>query len=112
MSSPNCVNPGVSLHYDAWRDGIPSSSKRKGRHQAGAPYADLPGFCKSAALDRVRKHGRLLTPGRHVGAEVQGDDGEPFQEKMKRFVSEWRKQRPEAARLDAPIEVKLKKLRS
>ena len=30
----------------------------------------------------------ILTPGRYVGIEEQGDDGEPFDDKMKRLTSE------------------------
>ena len=26
-------------------------------------YADVPGFCKNASLDEVRKHGHVLTVG-------------------------------------------------
>ena len=47
-------------------------------------YTDVPGFCKSAALEEIRRHGHVLIPGRYVGAEPQPDDGEPFQEKMAR----------------------------
>ncbi len=36
-------------------------------------YADIPGFCKSAALEEVRKHGHVLTPGRYVGTERQDE---------------------------------------
>ncbi len=46
--------------YHAWR----------GEKDAGA-YEDVPGFCKSAPLDEIRKHGHVLTPGRYVGAEAQ-----------------------------------------
>ena len=54
--------------------------------EEGNGYADVPGFCKSASLDEVRKHGHVLTPGRYVGVEPQKDDGEPFEEKMIRLV--------------------------
>jgi len=36
--------------------------------------------------------------------------GEPFEEKMARLSAQWRKQREEAARLDAAIEANLKEL--
>ena len=36
-------------------------------------------------MDEVRKHGHVLTPGRHVGAEAQEIDGEPFKDKMRRL---------------------------
>ena len=52
----------------------------------------------------------MLTPGRYVGAEIQEDDGEPFEDKMKRLAAQWRKQQAEAAKLDAAIEANLKKL--
>ena len=69
-----------------------------------ADYADEPGFCKSATLEEVRKHGHVLTPGRYVGAAPQEDDGEPFAEKMERLSAQWREQQAEAQRLDAAIE--------
>ena len=78
--------------YHAWRTG-----------EEGDGYADVPGFCKSVALDEVRKHGHVLTPGRFVGVEPQEDDGEPFEDKMKRLVAELRGQQAEGARLDAAI---------
>ncbi len=62
-------------------------------------YADIPGFCKSATLEEVRKHGHVLTPGRYVGAPPQEDDGEPFEEKMARLSAQWREQQAEAERL-------------
>jgi type I restriction enzyme M protein len=73
-------------------------------------YQDIPGFCKSATLEEIRKHGHVLTPGRYVGAEAQEDDGEPFEEKMKRLVEMLREQQKEAARLDAAIAANLKEL--
>jgi hypothetical protein len=74
------------------------------RGDAGAgTYADVPGFCKAAKLDEIQKHGHVLTPGRYVGAEAAEDDGEPFDEKMKRLTATLREQQAEAARLDAAI---------
>ena len=86
--------------YHAWRTG----------EDGGDGYADVPGFCKSVALDEVRKHGHVLTPGRYVGMEPQEDDGEPFEDKMKRLVAELRGQQAEGARLDAAIGENLKTL--
>jgi len=63
-----------------------------------------------ATLEKVRKHGHALTPDRHVGAEAQKDDGEPFPEKMQRLVAELHKQQAEAARLDAAIAANLREL--
>ena len=85
--------------YHAWR----------GNDGAG-DYADVPGFCKSATLEEIRKHGNVLTPGRYVGAEPQPDDGEPFPQKMARLAAQWREQQVEAARLDAAIGQNLEKL--
>jgi type I restriction enzyme M protein len=85
--------------YHAWR----------GEKEAGE-YADALGFCKSATLEEVRKHGHVLTPGRYVGAEAQEDDGEPFEEKMRRLTATLREQQGEAAKLDAAIAANLKEL--
>ena len=82
--------------YHAWR----------GENSAGE-YADVPGFCKSATLKEVRKHGHVLTPGRYVGVEPQEEDLEPFEDKMKRLTAQWREQQAEARKLDAAIKANL-----
>ena len=81
----------------------------RGDKDAGT-YADTPAFCKSAKLEDIRKHGHVLTPGRYVGAEEVADDGEPFEEKMKRLAAALRGQTAEAAKLDAAITANLKEL--
>ena len=73
-------------------------------------YTDVPGFCKSASLEEIRKHGHVLTPGRYVGAAAQEDDGEPFEEEMTRLSTQWREQQAEAQRLDAEIAANLARL--
>jgi type I restriction enzyme M protein len=85
--------------YHAWR----------GDRNAGA-YANVSGFCKAAKLDDIRKHSHLLTPGRYVGAEEAEDDGEPFEEKIKRLAATLRRQTTETTKLDAAIAANLKEL--
>ena len=89
----------ISGTYHAWR----------GDKDAGK-YKDVAGFCKLATLDDIRKHGYVLTPGRYVGAEVAENDGEPFDDKMKRLVTILREQQEAAAKLDAAIAANLKEL--
>jgi len=85
--------------YHAWRG-----------DQGAGQYQDVPGFCKAATLDGIRKNGHMLTPGRYVGAEAAEADGEPFEDKMQRLTATWRQQQAEAARLDAAITRNLKEL--
>ena len=89
----------IASTYHAWR----------GEKEAGE-YADVAGFCKSAPLIEVRTHGHVLTPGRYVGAEAVEDDGEPFEEKMRRLTATLSQQQAEAAKLDAAIAANLKEL--
>ena len=63
--------------YHAWRGEADASD-----------YKDVSGFCKSATLEDIRKHGYVLTPGRYVGTAELEDDGEPFEEKMTRLTAE------------------------
>ena len=85
--------------YHAWR----------GEQDAGE-YEDVAGFCKRATLEEIRKHSHVLTPGRYVGAAAQENDGEPFEEKMKRLTATLREQQAEATKLDAAIAANLKEL--
>jgi len=85
--------------YHAWRG-----------DKGAVKYADIPGFCKAAKLDEVCKHGHVLTPGRYVGAEAIEDDGEPFEEKIKRLTSQLEGQFAESDRLEAAIRKNLNRL--
>lgn len=91
--------------------GQAGGEKEAGLHaeQAGE-YADVPGFCKSASLDEVRRHGDVLTPVRYVGVEAQEDDGRLSEEKMQRLTATLREQQAEAAKLDAAIAANRKEL--
>ena len=48
----------------------------------------VKGFCAIATTEDIAKQDYILTPGRYVGIEEQEDDGEPFDDKMKRLTSE------------------------
>jgi type I restriction enzyme M protein len=89
----------IANTYHAWR----------GEKDAGQ-YKDVPGFCKSATLEEVRKHGYVLTPGRYVGAAEQEEDDEPFEAKMARLVAQLAEQQAEVRRLDEAIWKNLKEL--
>lgn len=52
----------------------------------------------------MQAHDYILTPGRYVGIEPEEEDGEPFEDKMRRLVAQWREQQAEGARLDTEIE--------
>jgi type I restriction enzyme M protein len=100
----------IAATYHVWRGEPVARHFREGGNPVTLTYQDIPGFCKSAPLEEIRKHGHVLTPGRYVGVAEQEDDGEPFDEKMQRLAAEWRKQQQEAAKLDAAIEANLKGL--
>jgi type I restriction enzyme M protein len=91
--------------YHAWRsDSIDCWQATIGN------YEDVPGFCKSASREGIRKHGHVLTPGRYVGAGVAEDDDELFEEKIRRLTATLQEQQAEAAKLDAAIATNLKEL--
>jgi type I restriction enzyme M protein len=77
--------------YHVWREG-------------NGDYQDIPGFCRSAALDEIAGHSYVLTPGRYVGAADVKDDGEPFEEKMARLTATLQEQFAESARLEQVIQ--------
>ncbi|MEM3112770.1 MAG: N-6 DNA methylase, partial [Candidatus Anstonellales archaeon] len=89
----------ISDTYHAWRGELKNKK-----------YEDIPGFCKSASLEEIRKHEWILTPGRYVGAEEEEEDEQEFEEKMKRLTSELSKQMEEGKKLDAEIRKNLKQI--
>ena len=109
----------ISDCYHAWkskegRAGSPlpaaggKTSERRAR--SDAPYQDVPGFCKSVKPEEIQTHGYVLTPGRYVGAQEIEDDGEPFDEKMKRLTATLEEQFAESAKLEKAIRGNLKAL--
>ena len=84
--------------YHAWR----------GDKGAGK-YADVPGFCKTATVEEIRKHAHILTPG-YVGVAAEREDDESFEEKMRRLTTKLQEQMATGARLDGIIGRNLEEL--
>jgi type I restriction enzyme M protein len=89
----------ISKTYHAWR----------GEKKDGA-YEDIPGFCKSANLEEIRKHNHILTPGRYVGTEELEDDGVPITEKLASLTATLEAQFSEGSKLEQQIRDNLKRL--
>ena len=73
----------------------------------GKGYEDVPGFCKSETLDKIKEHDYVLTPGRYVGVAEAEDAGEPFAEKMARLTSQLKGQFAESSKLEKAIKKNL-----
>ncbi|MCD6573437.1 MAG: type I restriction-modification system subunit M, partial [Thermoplasmata archaeon] len=61
--------------YHAWRG-------------EGGTYEDIPGFCKSATIEEIKKHNLILTPWIYVGFSEEEEEYEPFDEKRARLTKE------------------------
>lgn len=82
----------ITRTYHAWR----------GEQDVGE-YSDIAGFCKSAAIDEIRLHKHVLSPGRYVGTQEQEVDSEPYEEKMKKLVIDLQGQFAQSAKLEDEI---------
>jgi len=87
----------IGSTYHAWLGG-------------GEEYADVPGFCKSAALAEIKAADYALTPGRYVGAPEVEDDGEPIEAKIARLRGELLAAFDESARLEKVVRGQLERL--
>ena len=97
----------ISDTYHAWRS-KPLNCQPSTKNSSA--YADVAGFCKSVKLEEICSHGYVLTPGRYVGAADVEDDGEPFEQKMKRLTATLEEQFRESAKLEKTIRQNLKSL--
>ncbi len=74
-------------HRDFTQDDIKKLADTFTAFQEGT-LEDKKGFCAVVTTNDIAKQDYILTPGRYVGIEEQEDDGEPFEDKMKRLTSE------------------------
>jgi type I restriction enzyme M protein len=73
-------------------------------------YGDIKGFCKSANIEDIEKHGFVLTPGRYVGITHQEDDGISYEEKIEELQATLKAQIEKEAELNEKIKVQLAKV--
>jgi type I restriction enzyme M protein len=86
----------ISETYHHWR------TKNNG-------YQDVPGFCKSVALDEIREKDYVLTPGRYIGLPDDEDDFD-FAERFGKLKSELEEQMKEEVKLNEIIRKNLAKI--
>lgn len=68
---------------------------------------EVKGFSAVADIQAIATQDYILTPGRYVGIEEQENDGEPFDEKMKRLTLELSEMFAKSHELENEIREKL-----
>ncbi|WP_026759808.1 type I restriction-modification system subunit M [Selenomonas ruminantium] len=76
-----------SKHRDFTDEDIAKLADTVAAFQNGT-LEEVKGFCAAATTEEIAKQDYILTPGRYVGIAEQEDDGEPYEEKMKRLTGE------------------------
>jgi type I restriction enzyme M protein len=89
----------IAAVYHNWRASTSSESD----------YEDIPGFCKVATIEEVRKLNYVLTPGRYVGLADEEDDFN-FVERFTTLKAELENQILEEAELNRKIAENLSKI--
>jgi type I restriction enzyme M protein len=73
-------------------------------------YEDVPGFCASASVDKVKELDYVLTPGRYVGLAEDEDDF-VFNERFAQLKAEFEEQLKEETKLNIAIQENLQKIK-
>lgn len=73
-------------------------------------YKDVPGFCKTANIQQIRKNNYVLTPGRYIDFKAVEEDDEAFDEKMQRLTATLKQQMDRAQEMEIAIKENLKKI--
>lgn len=75
-----------------------------------AQYTNVAGFCKAVNIQEIRKNNYILTPGRYIDFKEQEEDGEAFDDKMRRLTADLKEQMTKATTLDEQIKENLAKI--
>ncbi len=89
----------ISNTYHAWRD-----------EKGSGKYKNIPGFCKSANLDEIKKQQYILAPGRYVGLPPFEQDKESYDSKMTSLSNKLKSQFKTSSELENKIRGSLKEL--
>ena len=73
VTSPRTV---ADDHPPPVREGSnsPSALEAEGRARGKAPYVDVPGFCKSASLDELHRHGHFIADAKTLADTIEETD--------------------------------------
>ncbi len=99
----------IANTYHNWRSTAAPPRIDKSSRFVNSAYEDIPGFCNSASIERVRELDYVLTPGRYVGLPDEEDDFD-FAERFTQLQAELAKQLVEESRLNALIQENLAKV--
>ncbi len=93
-------NPGKTLFIDASEMGRMVTSRLREltddnitqlattyREYAENKLEKVPGYCAVADIEEIQHYDFVLSPGRYVGSKNRKDDGEPFEEKMRKLTT-------------------------
>ncbi len=98
------------VHRDLSEEDVKKIANTYHNWRKGANYENEKGFCSSASLTDIEKHGFVLTPGRYVGILDAIDDGIPFEVKMGELTKKLGEQMVREKELDEEIKVQLAKI--
>jgi len=90
--------------YHNWRSLPPTGG------DGGGSYRDIPGFCASAPVKKVKELDYVLTPGRYVGLANDEDDFD-FNERFSQLKDEFEEQLKKESALNQKIIENLKKIK-
>lgn len=94
----------IAETYHNWRNVIASPAKQS------ATYEDIPGFCASAPIEKVKELDYVLTPGRYVGLPDEEEEFD-FTERFTSLQKELEAQLKEEEQLNQLIVENLKKIK-